>query len=497
MKCTVLFSLSYVNMLTNFNNKPRSNLKIDNKKSSKVVNREIQPKAIALTVSETHPTPTPVSGIVSDSNIVTNYKVEKRYTLTLFCINLLLMFGHISLAFYILFANISYSLYFSNFEIKSSLSDDIKCLYDYGVNDMRCSHSEWTLSRSILPPSSCESILSNTTDFSSQHIELGGSMQIYYGLAHNSDIQLCRWILLSVQIVSFIACLLNVVIFVRMYRELSRNCTHMYSWFLRNGGLTLKWFDYSITVSLLMIYVSNISNFYDLYGTISIVLSTIAFMYIGMVTETFIVIGYVFQPFIMVYIASFALFTSVWSPILQSIMNVVFESSCNSNIVDSIFYCQNPSCFGKEVPIIPFTVTLLFLFGNFLLIMIYKIYTIGNWFKQIDEHIFAIVNIMTLQSYDGIKVICSPIFWFVISTLRFVLFLVFCVSGFFIAYFSVLKYFLNPFLPHRFLNEPVKNNIPIAQGQLFVTEIMFLIASSAFKLYLVIFFILNFKDLPV
>lgn len=423
----------------------------------------------------------------------TDYE-NRSLTQILIVFNFFLVWVHLSLIIYIAGTNFSFPLTFFETRLKQDLIQNISCIYEYGNLDNSlenevsyCSDPSLTRSGNFTPTPYCRDVI-NSTSYTPGVSDSGSPIIEAYTITRfgqgNETLQsvdergqvLAKSILLTIESTTLIAHAMYGIFLQRlMYSQFLRK------YFLKQGGIPFRWIEYAITASLMSLLIANVSNLFEFFGIFAITLGTFSLMFFGIVIEKTLADGYSNNALMFAYIPAFAIFLATWVPILQSLSLTVFELSCVSFDTDTWPFCSQPTCFGREVPILLFSLALLFLFCVFPLICIFKIYLIGGWF-----HIWDLQNIAIIRQTSNMYPTITNISLFIPRLIQFLLFVMF---GGVLAWWKLLTTVLIMFYP-QFTETKSKKELTV--HNLLVCEMLFAIASVTSKVFLALFFTINF-----
>jgi len=417
------------------------------------------------------------------STIITNPKFLVFFNLVLAC-------THFSIVVYISFTEFRFPLTFFETRINEELIDNVTCIYDFGENvftnstNSYCSNPLYTQSGNYTPTAECQPVLdglSSTPGVS----DTGGPLLSAYSLTRfgqgnntNEYIDdvgrvLAKAVLLTIEGVTTFAHIIYAFIISSLHKS------NVKKYIVSNGGLPVRWIEYAITSSLMSLIIANVSNLFEFFGVLSIALSTFSLMFFGFLIEYLCVQGKIQDALMILYIPGLAVFMGTWVPIVLSLTTSVFELSCLSHDTSNIFYCETPSCFGREVPIFVFSFALFVMFCVFPIILIYKIYAAGEYSKYLDIS----------NRVPKIPFVASFVVYFV-DSIKFTVFIF--VAGF-IAWFKLFDYILGPILPFHFIKIQERTVSPISLDKILYCEFLYAIGSLISKVFLAIFFTLNFS----
>ena len=434
-----------------------------------------------------------------------------NWTNGLIIFNIILVFAHIGVLVYIVNEDFRFPMTFFYTRIKSSILDDFSCIYDYGKDSFNrttsnsfCSDPSLTMTGNTTPPSKCDDILSGNNNLpgvtSSGSPLLAAYELTRYGQGENSleyidnlGRHLTKYILVFIESVTGVAHILYTILFIRLRREFKKEkLGSIAKWILLNGGLPIRWIEYSFTASVMTLFIANTANLFEFFGVLGLCLATFALMFFGGVAEYLSAHGKSSTAIMLIYIPSFAIFIGTWAPIVQSLADSVFQISCQTYEKDTLFTCAEPTCFGKEVPIPIFSLALLSLFCTFPLILIFKVYRNSGWFSYFDYTGIKVIRLMTFQPFEGSRLVCLPIYFLLLSIFRVISFLLFIFSAGFIAWFTLLKHVFTPFLPAYLLKSEKENYNSLTT--ILICEFLYALASATSKIFLAIFFTISFAD---
>lgn len=428
---------------------------------------------------------------------------QKRLAVALIILNICLSFAHSGIIVWIVNTEFRFPLTFFYTRFKESLLSNTTCIFEYGsaTNSTRnsfCSDPSLTQSGNSSIPDTCVDVLRAFDNYqrSPAISESGGPLLEGYeltrfGKGSNSlefvdDIgrQLAKGILLTIEGTTAVAHILYSLTFIRLSNELNTDSTSasLLPYILHYGGLPLRWIEYAITSSLMALFIANVSNLYEIFGLVSLLSSNFALMFIGASIELLVSHGMSMEAFVLFYVPGMAIFFSTWAPIVGSLSTSVFELSCKSYKEDSFLSCSDPTCFGREIPILLFSTVLFSMFTVFPLILILKLYILSGWFDYLDMPLKHMVGKLLSFAY--------PIYIVVILCLRLTLFALFACFGWLLAIFSLTRTILSPFLPAKYLVTP--SNIKQYTNTILISELLFAFASATSKIFLASFFISNF-----
>lgn len=416
----------------------------------------------------------------------------RRFGCSLFLLvfNLLLLFGHVGVLMFILNSAFRFPLTFFYTRIKSETVQDILCVYDYGrtvFNDSNtyCEDTSFTSSGSHIPPAQCLRALAQNTSTPTLSASDGPLLQAYtltrFGQGSRTTAQiddigrhLSKGALIFIESTTSVAHLLYAIVFARLVQEARSASRKMpvTMWFLTNGGIPIRWVEYALTASVMTAFVANVSNLFEFFGIVGLMFGTFALMFLGFAIESLCASGRIYEPLVLFYIPGLAVFLSSWAPIVESLMTSVFELTCATFATDSFLMCSQPTCLGRDVPIALFSALLFLFFCTFPLILAYKIFVLGGWLSS-------------LQS-SRLPALCATL----LIACGFVCFLF---IGGVIAWVSVFATILYPLFPYHFQRvrtlTPPKERVLVT---LLTCEFLYAIASATSKIFLAIFFTINF-----
>lgn len=446
------------------------------------------------------------------SSVVVCADEEKLYTnahetwaKVLIIFNMLLFILHTGTLAFIISKEFKFPLTFFYTTVKDSILAEYTCIYDYGetffnsTNTSFCSKPEWTITGDATPPRSCDAILAGDDALPGVSSSGGPLLQSYeitrFGQGSNTIDEvddfgrtLSKLVLIIIESTTALAHVFYTILFARMLSEIRNGSQTLVNWFIENGGLPIRWIEYAVTYSLMTLFIANTANLFEFFGVLAITLASFSAMFFGLVIEAMISQGRTYESLMLLYIPGFTLFVTAWAPILQSLSSAVFQLSCQTYETDTLFSCSKPTCFGREVPIPLFSLTLLLMFCAFPIILVYKLYILGGWSAYLNRPLVTFANYLSKSS---VLCLCLP----VVRVLSGFMFLVFLISGGLIAWFELLKSILSPFISSSALiHKPVivpKNKALL--DSLFLGELWYAIASATSKLFLAMFFTINFS----
>ena len=452
-----------------------------------------------------------IKDITTKETISKSKQSEKNWTLTLIIFNMFLVLSHLGVLSLILATDFRFPLTFFYTTIKTSVLDNFSCIYDYGreyfnASSSFCSDATLTMSGNTTPPSKCSSILSGS-DYQPGISDSGSPLLNAYELTRygqndntieyidNIGRQLSKGVLISIELCTLIAHIFYTIIFIRIYKDLINKTSQeesMTKWFLKNGGLPVRWIEYALTASLMTLFISNTSNLFEFFGVLGLTLATFSLMFFGGVVETLMSQGRSNESILLIYIPGLAIFIATWAPILQSLTTSVFQLSCKTYETDTLFSCSEPTCFGNEVPIPIFSTVLLLLFCIFPIVLIFKVYMLSGWYTYLDLPVTRFVKLLTLQPFKDLRILCMPVYVLLLTISRTLIFISFIFGAGFIAWFTLFKHILSPFLPVRLLKENYYSELSL--NTLLLCELFYALASATSKIFLAVFFTISFAD---
>ena len=195
---------------------------------------------------------------------------------------------------------------------------------------------------------------------------------------HFDGRSMTQGILIAIEILTALFHMIYTITFIRIIRESHESTT--LSWVIAQGGLPARWIEYSLTASLMSLFIANNANVYDVYALLSILLGTYATMYFGLLIEKNLASGNTERALQALYIPATALFVGFVIPSLRQLWTDLAILLCQ-NSDENAFTC-NKSCFGENVPIPVFIVVLLLFFAAFPLVTLQKIYYVSGKASQ-------------------------------------------------------------------------------------------------------------------
>ena len=435
---------------------------------------------------------------------------ESSWPLILFIFNIVLVFAHLGVLIYITVTDFRFPMTFFYTTMKESVLQDFNCIYDYGSeffntsSNSFCSDSSLTMTGNSIPPDSCTTVLSGNDSLPAISSSGGPLISAYeltrFGQNNNTleyvdnlGRQLTKGILVSIESCTTIAHIFYSIFFARLFLEFRSKKSDLSDWFLKKGGLQVRWVEYAITAALMTLFIANTANLFEFFGVLGLTMATFSLMFFGMLAEKLIAEGKSNEALFIIYIPALSIFIATWAPIIQSLATSVFQISCETYKTDTFLSCSSQTCFGKEVPIPVFSSVLFLLFCIFPIVLIYKIYVLGGWFSSIDDYLTNILKILTCQPFKNIRIICIPFFKTLQYFTRFINFIIFLFVGGFIAWFQLFKIMFSVFLPTQYLDEKT-SDVTVSLNTLFLCEFLYAIASVTSKIFLAVFFTISFAD---
>lgn len=297
---------------------------------------------------------------------------------------------------------------------------------------------------------------------------------------------LTQGILIAIAIVTAIFHVVYALTFLRVQKE-----PRVFEWIKTQGGLPSRWIEYSLTSSLMSVFISNNAGVYDVNAVIAIALSQYALMYFGLMIEKSLATGHVDRALQILYIPGTALFVGFALPTLRQLWTDIAILSCK-NPNENAFTCEK-SCFGEEIPIPLFIVVLLLLFATFPLVTLQKIYYISGWATRGDTWSGILRRFLFVDETQGVTL---PVFWLINAVSQVFLYLSFVLLwGWLRAVRRIVADVLWPVLPTATLAErPVPPTSERLTNGIIIGEYLYATLSVVSKMTLLIFFITSFKD---
>lgn len=422
-------------------------------------------------------------------------KVEVRLSFTLVLFNAFLSLVHYCIAIYVAFNVFKFPLSFFYTTYKDSILNDFTCLFDYGFNvsglTSYCENPLDTTTGTYVPPLSCIPAL-NRSDTTPALSNTGGPLLSAFEItrfgqgndtaAYIDDLgkKLSKWILFTIEATTAFSHSLYFLFFWRVYTDLKAcRSQGIVKYFDTSGGVPLRWTEYALTSALMVIYIANISNLFEFFGILALVLATFSLMYFGQAIELLLVEKKLGDALILLYIPGMAIFLSIFAPVLQSLATTVHKISCNSYETDTFLNCRDKTCFGKEVPIALFCLVLLYLFASFPLVLINKVYIVSGWSGYVGR-----LNRISNKWAKGVTQV-------ILQSIGSILFVFF---GFMLACLSLLQHILSPVLPSKYLFYKVFPEHTQSRKTLLWCEIAYAGLSATSKIFLALFFLINFAS---
>lgn len=424
--------------------------------------------------------------------------------------NILLGLGHFAIAVYVGMQTFDFPLTFFYTRVTSDNIRDVTCIFEYGSavfgstsNRQFCTDPLDTKTGNQSFPSECSAILGGSSDTPGIRASGGPSMDAYEVTRFRQDMHttdeldsmgksLAKGVLVTIEGLSASAHFFYALIFIRILRERFASIKPMTDYFISYGGLPVRWVEYGLTSALMVLYIANISNFFEVFGILSLVLSTFALMFFGGVIEVFAAQGKALEALVLLYIPGFAIFVSLWSPIFYSLTTSIFDLNCRVK-GDTWMSCVEYSCFGKEVPIALFISVLFFLFCVFPLVLIAKLYILGGWYGRYDRALVGAMSMLTCRDKLLGRILCFPVYWTIVPFVRLVYFLVFVFYAGVLSWLKLLKDVFIPFVPGSMIeNRFVRTDKTETFDTLVSCELLYALASATSKIFLALFFTINF-----
>ena len=406
-------------------------------------------------------------------------KKSTKVIRSLILMNALLSCAHFSIFIYICTIEFQYPLTFFYTRLNEQILNDFSCIFDYGSSvwnasyDSFCDDPSLTQTGTSIAPLKCMNVLTNLS--SHNDITNGGNIIGSYeltrfgrGSAEEIDETgrvIAKAVLLAIEFITACSHFFYMIIYIRVYYGSEK----IENYILSNGGVPLRWIEYSFTAALMQLFIANISNLFEVFGVVSMTISTFALTFFGLCAERLLAQQKLNDALILIYIPGFLIFISNWLPIVNSIATDVFRLSCNSYETDSFFTCKNVSCFGKQIPIHIFSSILFLLFAVFPLIILLKCFLVSHTKKYIDKY---------SPKYLSVLVNIFSYFMFIIISFFYSLF---------VLVYNVLSPVFN-------FNPKAQESQDLDLDIILFIEIMFGIASATSKIFLALFFSINFAE---
>lgn len=134
------------------------------------------------------------------------------------------------------------------------------------------------------------------------------------------------------------------------------------------SGIPSLWIEYSITTALLSFFMASVAQVFDLNFLVASILSQFSLMYIGLVIDKLITLGYTNLALVLFWQPGMALFAITWYPIFQNIV-LLKPVLCKSGLS---FLCE-PTCFESDYMYSVYVILSFVIFGLFPMVTLYKI----------------------------------------------------------------------------------------------------------------------------
>lgn len=133
-------------------------------------------------------------------------------------------------------------------------------------------------------------------------------------------------------------------------------------------GIPSLWIEYAITTALLSFFMASVAQVFDLNFLVASILSQFSLMYIGLVIDKLITLGYTNLALVLFWQPGMALFAITWYPIFQNIV-LLKPVLCKSGLS---FFCE-PTCFESDYMYSVYVILSFVIFGLFPMVTLYKI----------------------------------------------------------------------------------------------------------------------------
>lgn len=426
-------------------------------------------------------------------------------SISLITLNALLFLAHTSIA--VVTATTPFNFPVTVFETR--LTDDVltqfQCVFDYGRNEDNeyyCTNVEWTQSGTRNATAECTPFMTNYSAGDNVFVAPSGGplLQVYrltrftLGPLANADVDgrhASKWLIFAIEAVTAIFHIVYLIAFVRVYAQDRANAFSLLNKLTRDGGILARWYEYALTASLMSVIIGNTANVFELYALVAFALGTFALMFNGIVIERTLYEGRTQTALLFLYIPGTALFALTWLPLIRQLFTDVLKLICHTWQRDSPLSCSDYTCFGREMPIPVFVMTLTVLFCLFPIVTLIKVYFVGGYADKWGEPFRSCyTSCMCGATRTGRTTVRINMLF-----THCALFVVFVVWGACLATWRLIADILGAMLPFRAFDEPVATpTTEVKRDGLFLGEVLYLLLSATSKIFLAIYFLAAFSQ---